>query len=69
MAQERINIEGMSCGHCVSRVQLALEGLDGVSDVSVDLSGALVSYDEGKLGMRDIVIAVEDAGYKVYQTH
>ena len=65
MAQEKINIEGMTCGHCVSRVQKAIEGLDGVSEASVDLEGALVSFDAGQLDVQDIVSAVEGAGYKV----
>ena len=36
--QTTISIEGMSCASCVGRVEKALAGLDGVSDVSVNLA-------------------------------
>ncbi len=32
-----LKIEGMMCGHCSSHVEKALRGLDGVSDVTVNL--------------------------------
>lgn len=35
---KRIQIEGMSCGHCVARVKQMLEGLDGVSSAEVSLA-------------------------------
>lgn len=32
-----LNVEGMSCSHCSGTVQKALESINGLSDVRVDL--------------------------------
>lgn len=39
-----IKINGMKCQHCVSSVTKALEAIDGVSNVSVDLDNGEASY-------------------------
>ncbi len=61
-----LSIEGMTCGHCVGRVTKALSGLDGVSEVDVQLDEkrALISLDKeipDELFNKEI----ENAGYKV----
>ena len=43
-----VKIKGMSCGHCVNAVTSALNGLDGVSNVNVDLAKGEATYDEAK---------------------
>ena len=35
--KKTISIEGMSCNHCVAHVKEALEGLEGVTSVKVNL--------------------------------
>ena len=64
---ERLNlkIEGMSCGHCVARVQKSLEKVEGVHVGRVDIGSAWVSYDPSQVGPERIRQAVEDAGYEV----
>ena len=37
MLKKRAIIEGMSCNHCVKRVENALKELEGVQDVKVNL--------------------------------
>ena len=37
--KKKILIEGMSCEHCVAHVKDALEGIDGVASVLVNLEG------------------------------
>ena len=37
MANETIQVQGMSCQHCVSSVEGAVGGLDGVDTVNVHL--------------------------------
>ena len=32
-----MNVKGMSCGHCQARVKKALESVEGVTAVNVDL--------------------------------
>ncbi len=39
-----IKINGMKCQHCVSSVTQALEGIEGVTDVSVNLETSEASY-------------------------
>jgi len=63
--QAELNIEGMSCNMCVAHVTKALEGVDGVSAVTVSLEAkrATVDYDESKAGAGDMIAAVGDEGY------
>jgi copper chaperone len=65
MTDTTIQIEGMSCQHCVMRVKKAIEGLAGVSSLSVEIGEAKVSFDETKIQKKDIEAAVAKAGYKV----
>lgn len=65
MTGTTIEIEGMSCGHCVMNVRKALETLDGVSVQDCRIGGAEVKYDESKVTTADIDSAVQKAGYRV----
>ena len=57
-------IDGMTCASCVSRVEKAIEKLDGVSKVTVNLAdeSAHVSLRAGT-GAVEIIRAIEKAGY------
>ena len=67
MANETIQVQGMSCQHCVSSVEGAVGGLDGVDTVNVRLQEGKVdvAFDEGKVKLDDITEAIEDQGYDV----
>jgi len=65
MKEITINIEGMSCQHCVMRVKKAIEGLAGISGLSVEVGTAKVTFDESKIQQADIENAVVKAGYKI----
>ena len=65
MKEITINIEGMSCQHCVMRVKKAIEGIAGISGVSVEVGSAKVTFDEAKIRQADIENAVVKAGYKI----
>ena len=60
-----INIDGMSCQHCVMRVKKALEGLAGISGLSVEVGSARMTFDESKIQQADIENAIIKAGYKI----
>lgn len=62
-----IYVEGMSCDHCVSRVQKALEGLSGAKKVEVNLEDGRteIIYDDTLLDMADIEESIDYLGYKV----
>jgi copper chaperone CopZ len=61
---KKLEIKGMSCGHCVSHVKSALEGIEGVSeaDVSLENHEAEVTLSDEVVDA-DLIAAVEAAGY------
>lgn len=63
---KKVFIDGMSCGHCVARVEKALQALDGVSNVTVNLEGKYAQFDT-KQDIADKVLTetIDDAGYDV----
>lgn len=63
--KDKFSITGMSCAACQSRVEKAVNGLDGVSVASVNLltNSMVADYDENVLSCDDIIKAVEKAGY------
>ncbi|PPD57402.1 heavy-metal-associated domain-containing protein [Dehalogenimonas etheniformans] len=65
MVNATLNIQGMSCGHCVQHVETALKKIAGVSSVSVDLAKgkASVAYDPVKTNPQALKKAVDAAGY------
>ncbi len=71
MSEEiNVQIEGMHCASCVSRVEKALLQLDGVSDAQVNLVSqrAKLFLDSSRVTADSIKKAVEDAGYKAHLT-
>ena len=67
MEKKTIKVEGMSCQHCVKAVTETLSSLQGISGVSVDLEGGLVSfnYDPSAASLAAVETAITDAGYDV----
>lgn len=64
--KKKISIEGMSCGHCANHVKVALEELEGVTGVSVNLEGKHALVDlSADVSDEAIKAAVEEAGYEV----
>ena len=63
--EKNFDIFGMTCSACSAHVQKAVEKLDGVQKVSVNLltNSMKAVYDEGKISEADIVAAVERSGY------
>ena len=55
----------MMCAMCVAHVRKAIESLEGVKDVNVNLASnsALIKYDESKISPAKIKEAVVAAGY------
>ncbi|MGM9966355.1 MULTISPECIES: copper chaperone CopZ [unclassified Rummeliibacillus] len=63
----QLNVEGMSCGHCVKAVENGVGSLNGVQNVSVNLEKGLVDvdYDNSKVTTENIKEAIEEEGYIV----
>ncbi len=62
--QSTLHIEGMSCASCVGRVEKALSGLDGVTDVSVNLASenARIAVDS-PVRLKEAATALTELGY------
>lgn len=66
MKTESMNVTGMTCGGCVSKVTKALKAVPGVGQVDVSLPGkASVDFDEKMTSRERLESAVIAAGYGV----
>lgn len=68
MSYATINVQGMSCGGCASKVKNALEALNGVQGVQVTLETGLVNveYHETEKANPDVFRdTVEGLGFDV----
>lgn len=64
--KKEIFIEGMSCGHCSGRVEKALNELENVSVLVVDLEAKKAVVElSGEVSTDLLTETVEDAGYDV----
>ncbi|MDY0235918.1 MAG: cation transporter [Gudongella sp.] len=63
--EKTMMVEGMSCGHCERAVKEAIEELEGVSKVEVDLTSGKVVVEGQGLDDSKLKEAVDEAGYQV----
>ena len=65
MQKTKFDIQGMTCSSCSSHVEKAVNKLQGIKNVNVNLlsNNMIVEYDESKLNNETIIKAVIDAGY------
>jgi copper chaperone len=59
-----LQVENMSCGHCVAAVTKAVQALDGSAKVEVDLATKQVRVDSGA-PLDAVTAAIVEAGYPV----
>ena len=64
MRHATLQIEGMSCGHCLNAVSRALAAVPGVEIESVRMGTAQVRYDENSTSPDALEAAVAEAGYR-----
>ena len=57
------SVPEISCGHCKSTIEAAVQGLGGIARVEVDIDAQTVTVAGGDRAT--IVTAIEDAGYNV----
>ena len=67
MTSRLLTVPDISCAHCERAINSALEPLDGVLSVRVDIPGHLVSveFDEAKVGLEQIKEALLEEEYPV----
>ncbi len=61
-----IKIQGMKCQHCVATAQKAMEEIDGIRKVAVNLDVGEIDY-EGNAPIEVIRAAIEGKGYRVVE--
>jgi sulfite exporter TauE/SafE/copper chaperone CopZ len=67
LTTEDIYIGGMTCINCQTRVQKALEKVEGVDAVRVSYADTVahITYDNTKVGRKKLGRALQDAGYRM----
>ncbi|RIX50109.1 copper chaperone [Paenibacillus nanensis] len=65
MQNVRLNVQGMSCGHCVNSIEGALGKLGAEAKVDLQSGSVTVYFDETKLTLDRIKETIEDQGYDV----
>jgi len=60
-----LNVEGMTCQHCVANVKKSLEAVDGVDEASPDLDSGKVIINGDNLDQDKLKQSVIDAGYVI----
>lgn len=65
MANVKLRITGMTCGHCLAKVEKALKGVTGVYTAVVDLpeGEAEVDFNDDAVTTVELIGAVQKAGY------
>jgi Cu+-exporting ATPase len=63
----QLELHGMSCANCAQSIGEAVEGIDGVSEATVNFATdeGSVTYDPAVASLAEIYRAVDDAGYAV----
>lgn len=67
MTQVTLSVPDISCGHCKSSIEGAVNPLDGVETavVAIDDRNVAVEYDGSDATMEAIVAAIDEQGYEV----
>mgnify|MGYP001085382099 FL=1 len=67
MANQTLNVEGMTCDHCVQTIKEAVNNLVGISRVEVDLENkqVAVEYDKALVKLDSITDKIIEIGFEV----
>ena len=65
MANVKLRITGMTCGHCQAKVEKALKSVNGVYTAVIDLPDgeAEVDFDDDSVTTDQLVAAITKVGY------
>ena len=67
--KREIKIEGMSCAHCVKRVSDALQKVEGVTNVEVDLENKTALVESDNVSSDVLTNVIEELGYDVKEVN
>ena len=60
---EKFKVEGMSCNNCKAHVEREILEINGIDEVSTDLTTGEVTVSGNNINANEIKEAVEKAGY------
>src|SRR5256885_14369196 len=66
MANIKLRVTGMTCGHCQAKVEKALKSVSGVYSAVIDLPDgeAEVDFDDDRITTDQLVAAVGEGGHR-----
>ncbi|EMF0270151.1 copper chaperone CopZ [Enterococcus hirae] len=64
--KQEFSVKGMSCNHCMARIEEAVGRISGVKKVKVQLKKekAVVKFDEANVQATEICQAINELGYQ-----
>lgn len=65
MTKTILQVEGMSCQHCVNSIEGALKEIGAIGKVDLTNNRVEVSYDENQITIGAVKEAIEEQGYDV----
>ncbi|MDQ1910467.1 copper ion binding protein [Paenibacillus sp. GD4] len=65
MEKVTLQVEGMSCDHCVRAIEGALKEIGAAGKVNLAAKTVDVQFDAGKVTLAAVKEAIEDQGYDV----
>jgi copper chaperone len=65
MKQVTLQVNGMSCQHCVNAIERALKEVGADGKVNLQANTVTVEYDEQQLSLEKVKEAIEEQGYEV----
>jgi len=69
MAHSILTVDGMTCGHCVETINIALGSLPGMNSVAVELDKKSVTVDSDELAtdLETISAKIIEVGFEIIQ--
>ncbi|MBD2861677.1 copper ion binding protein [Paenibacillus oceani] len=65
MQNVTLQVEGMSCNHCVNSIEGAMKTIGATAKVDLAGKSVTVQFDESKLSLDTVKTTIEDQGYDV----
>ncbi len=65
MQNVQLNVQGMSCSHCVRSIEGAVKNIGASATVDLATNTVDIVYDESNIALNAIVEAIEEQGYDV----
>jgi len=65
MIEVKLQVNGMSCQHCINSIEKALKEVGAKGNVDLKNNSVTVEFDESKVSLDNVKEAIEEQGYDV----